>query len=66
MTGCMKLDFLQMVQYLHGFLMLLSNTVLMHYDGGGSGYGSGGSLVNTLFPKYKHHKLNLNSLKNYG
>ena len=46
--------------------MLLSNTVLMHYDGGGSGYGSGGSLVNTLFPKYKHHKLNLNSLKNYG
>lgn len=43
-----------------------SNTVLMHYDGGSSGYGSGGSLVNTLFPKYKHHKLNLNSLKNYG
>jgi len=41
-----------------------SNTVLMHYDGGG--YGSSGSLSNSLFPKYKHHKLNLNTLKKYG
>ena len=67
MTGCMILNnFYFMAKYLLGLLMLLSNTVLMHYDGGSSGYGSGGSLVNTLFPKYKHHKLNLNSLKNYG
>jgi len=45
---------------------LRSNTVLMQYDGDRSEYGSGGSLGNSLFPKYKHHKLNLNSLKNYG
>ena len=44
--------------------MPLSNTVLMHYNGGG--YGSGGSLGNSLFPRYKHHKLNVNTLKNFG
>ena len=38
----------------------------MQYDGGSSGYGSGGNLGNSLFPRYKHHKLNLNSLKNFG
>ena len=48
------------------FCPSFSNTVLMQYDGDKSGYGSGGSLGNSLFPKYKHHKLNLNSLKNYG
>ena len=41
-----------------------SNTILMPYEGGG--YGNGGLLGNSLFPRYTHHKLNLNALKNFG
>ena len=36
----------------------------MPYEGGG--YGNGGLLGNSLFPRYTHHKLNLNALNNFG
>ena len=55
-----------LIKFVFIFPIHYSNTVLMQYDGGSSGYGSGGNLGNSLFPRYKHHKLNLNSLKNFG